>query len=66
MIACRISFMEFYLAHCYLPTQMGSETIRLKALEVKDINAFGISLRGVDQRFHHLELPMEVDLARIS
>ena len=49
-----------------LNNETGSETVHLKALEVKEINAFSVTLKAVDRTFHHLGLPMEVDFARIS
>ena len=32
---------------------MESNTVRLEALEVKDVRAFGVRLKAVDRRFHH-------------
>ena len=33
-------------------SKIGSQTIRLKAMEVEDVNAAGVSLKAVDRRFH--------------
>lgn len=36
---------------CFL--RMGSKTVRLKAVEVEDVSAFGVRLKAVDRRFHY-------------
>lgn len=36
---------------CFL--RIGSKTVRLRALEVEDVSAFGVGLKVADRSFHH-------------